>query len=273
MEARQSHSRRVSESTPRRSASTIVMEVSSSTCCGSSPAQAAPAKRRQEAGRTRMEQHVRLAIFDLDGTITRRDTLAPYVFGFLRRKRPWRLPALLFVLPALLGCGLGLVGRGGLKSAFILCALGGCRRKSLEKWTETFVAELLAHGVFPEAVEAIQAHARAGDHLVLLSASTDLYVPAIAHALGFREVICTGVRWNGDRLDGALTTPNRRGEEKAHCVAALLARHPGMGSVAYGNAASDLPHLKLVERGVLVNGSACARRQALRLAVTCASWK
>ncbi len=32
---------------------------------------------------------VELAVFDLDGTITRRDTLVPYVFGFLRRA-PWR---------------------------------------------------------------------------------------------------------------------------------------------------------------------------------------
>jgi len=216
---------------------------------------------------------VLLAIFDLDGTITRHDSLVPYALGFVLRRRPWRLAALLLVLPALLRYAMGRIDRGTLKSAFIRATLGGCTRNDLARWTAIFVDRLVARGLFAQAVEAVQAHARAGDHLVLLSASTDLYVPAIAHTLGFREVICTGVRWNGDRLDGALTTPNRRGEEKAHCVAALLARHPGMGSVAYGNAASDLPHLKLVERGVLVNGSACARRQALRLAVTCASWK
>ena len=144
-----------------------------------------------------MEQHVRLAIFDLDGTITRRDTLAPYVLGFLRRKRPWRFPLLVLMLPVLLVYALHIIGRGGLKAAFILIALGGCRRKVLDAWTATFVARLLANGVFPEAIEAIHAHARAGDHLVLLSASTDLYVPAIAQALGFQEVICTGVRWRG----------------------------------------------------------------------------
>ncbi|HEX3844754.1 MAG TPA: HAD-IB family phosphatase [Steroidobacteraceae bacterium] len=215
---------------------------------------------------------MRLAIFDLDGTITRRDTLAPYVLGFLLRKRPWRLPLLLLMLPVLLGYALRIIGRGGLKSAFILIGLGGCRRRYLERWTATFVARLLANGVFPEAVEAIQAHARGGDHLVLLSASTDLYVPAIAHALGFQEVICTGVRWRGERLWGTLTTPNRRGEEKARCVSALRTRHPGMQAVAYGNAASDLAHLKLVERGVLINGSAHARREAAGEAIMCADW-
>ena len=216
---------------------------------------------------------MRVAVFDLDGTITRHDTLAPYALGFVVRRRPWRLPALLLVLPALLGHAIGLVDRGGLKSVFIRAALGGCRRQDLERWTATFVDRLKAHGLFSQATEAIQAHARAGDHLVLLSASTDLYVPAIGKALGFQEVICTGVRWDGEHLDGTLTTPNRRGEEKARCVAALRARHPGVSAAAYGNAASDIAHLKLVESGVLVNGSAAARRMAARAGITCTRWR
>jgi phosphatidylglycerophosphatase C len=215
---------------------------------------------------------VRLAVFDLDGTITRHDTLAPYALGYLVRRRPWRLPALLLVVPALLGHAIGLVDRGGLKSAFIRATLGGSRRKDLERWTSRFVERLVARGLIPQALEAIQAHDRARDHLFLLSASTDLYVPAIAHALGFREVLCTGLRWNGDRLVGALATPNRRGEEKARCVSTLRARYPGVPSVAYGNAASDIAHLKLVEQGVLVNGSAAARQEAAREGIRCVDW-
>ena len=122
---------------------------------------------------------MRLAVFDLDGTITRHDTLVPYALGFVVRKRSWRLPALLLVLPAVIGNALGIIDRGGLKSAFIRATLGGCRRKDLERWTATFVERLEAAGLFSQAIEAIQAHARAGDRLVLLSASTDLYVPAI----------------------------------------------------------------------------------------------
>ena len=41
-----------------------------------------------------------LALFDLDGTITRRDTLLPYVAGFLLR-HPARLARLPRLLPAL----------------------------------------------------------------------------------------------------------------------------------------------------------------------------
>ena len=216
---------------------------------------------------------MRLAVFDLDGTITRHDTLVPYALGFVRRKRPARLAALVRVLPAVLGHAIGRVDRGALKAAFIRATLGGCSREELGRWTATFVARLVAGGIFPQALAAIAAHACAGDHLVLLSASTDLYVPAIAQALGFQEVICTGVRWDGERLDGSLATPNRRGEEKARCITALRARFPGVSSVAYGNAASDIAHLRLVDRGVLVNGSAAARREAARAGITCTDWR
>ena len=49
-------------------------------------------------------------------------------------------------------------------------------------WSASFRA-----ASFRRQSQAIAAHARAGDHLVLLSASTDLYVPAIAQALGFQR--------------------------------------------------------------------------------------
>ncbi|MGH8302042.1 MAG: hypothetical protein ACRET5_11315, partial [Steroidobacteraceae bacterium] len=94
---------------------------------------------------------VRLAVFDLDGTITRHDTLAPYALGYMARKRLWRLPALLLLVPALLGYAVGLVDRGGLKSAFIRATLAGCHRKTLEGWTAAFVDRLLARGVFAQA--------------------------------------------------------------------------------------------------------------------------
>jgi len=214
---------------------------------------------------------MQLAVFDLDGTITRHDTLVPYILGFLRR-RPWRLFGLVCVIPALLR--FAFVGdRGALKAALIRWILGGIRRTELTAWTNRFVPALLSHRVFKQALAQIVAHRAANDVLVLMSASVDLYVPAIGQSLGFTETICTEVRWRGDRLDGRLTTPNRRGEEKARCLEALRRKYPDLEVVAYGNAASDLPHLVLADRSVLVNGSADARRKAMRLRVRCVDWR
>ena len=213
---------------------------------------------------------MRLVVFDLDGTITRYDTFFPYVLGYLQR-RPWRLPGLLLGLPALARFVLKR-DHGELKSALLRATLRGCSRGELDEWTEHFVPSLLAHGLFADALDTIAAHRREGDRLVLMSASTDLYVPCIARKLGFAEVICTGVRWNGDHLSGELTTPNRRGPEKARCFAALRERYPDLSTVAYGNARSDLDHLRLADRGVLVNGTQRARQEATRDGIQCVQW-
>jgi phosphatidylglycerophosphatase C len=215
---------------------------------------------------------VQLAVFDLDGTITRGDTLLPYALGFMLRE-PWRLPGLLLFVPTAVLFWMGRVDHGEVKSAFIRATLGGSTRSKIQMWTARFVPRLLARGLLSDALAKIAQHKREGARLVLMSASTDLYVPAIARALGFDESICTGVRWNGDRLDGRLSTPNRRGAEKAHCFESLRQLHPGLSTAAYGNAGSDLDHMRLADQALLVNAPASARQEAERLGIRCATWR
>jgi phosphatidylglycerophosphatase C len=215
---------------------------------------------------------MKLAVFDLDGTITRHDTLIQFILGYLK-SRPWRLFGFVLALPAVMLYLLRVTDRGALKGSVIHWTLGGSSRQEIDAWAAAFVPRLLAQGVFKAAMDQIAAHKRSGDVLVLMSASPDFYVPLIARHLGFTDVTCTGVRWDGDRLDGRLTTENCRGAEKARRLAGLRERYPGLATVAYGNAASDLDHLRLVDRGVLVNGDEPARRRAVGLGVVCESWQ
>lgn len=212
-----------------------------------------------------------LVFFDLDGTISRRDTLLPYVACFLLR-HPWRSWRLLAVLPPLLAFAWGRGDRGALKGALIHAGMGGASREQIAAWSERFLPRLFARGFHPAAIAAIDAHRRTGDHLVLMSASVDLYVPEISRRLGFHETVCSGTRWQAQRLDGRLSTPNRRDQEKARCFREIAARHPGADTVAYGNAASDLPHMQLATRAVMVNPSAALRQQCDRLGIEVVYW-
>jgi phosphatidylglycerophosphatase C len=213
-----------------------------------------------------------LVVFDLDGTISRHDTLLAYLTGFLSRYRA-RWPRALLSAPALLGFVTGFVDRGQLKAALMKAVLGGCTRTVIDAWTATFVTELLARGVFADALAAIATHRESADTLVLMSASPDLYVPEIGARLGFTETICTGVRWRGERLDGALATANRQGAEKARCFSALRGRYPQAATVAYGNSASDFDHLKLADEAWLINASPALRRAAERAHFRCLCWR
>jgi phosphatidylglycerophosphatase C len=196
-----------------------------------------------------------LAVFDLDGTITRHDTLGAYLWGYLWR-HPWRV---LRVIPGLYALPRFLIDRdrGALKGAAIQAILGGLARDRIDQWTAQFVPELIARGLFAESLAAIALHRARGERLLLMSASTDLYVPQIGQALGFDEVICTRVRWRADgRLDGRLASTNCRGEEKHRCLSAVIARDAPARVYAYGNAASDLAHMALAQEAYLVNAPA-----------------
>ncbi len=196
-----------------------------------------------------------LAVFDLDGTITRHDTLMPFVLACLWR-RPWRLPRLLLLAPIALAFLIHR-DRGRFKGTLLRATLGGLPREWLEARAAGFVPRLLRRGVFAEALAAIARHRAQGDRLLLMSASVDLYVPMIGRALGFAETLCTRVRWRADgRLDGRLASANCRGEEKRRLLQALLARSPDSRLYAYGNSGADLPHLRLAQQAWLVNGPA-----------------
>jgi len=212
-----------------------------------------------------------VALFDLDGTLTWRDTLLPFLLGFLRR-HPWRLLGL-WRLPIALARYWRDRDRGALKSQIIRMAMRGEKRAVIEAWAESFVSGMKARHAFrPLALAVLEAHRAAGDHPVLLSASPDLYVAHIGNVLGFEHTLCTEIEWQGDRLEGHLKTKNRRGEEKIACLNWVREQYRGMPVIAYGNSASDLDHLRQADRALLVNGDTAARRLAAKWGIGVSSW-
>jgi phosphatidylglycerophosphatase C len=213
-----------------------------------------------------------VAVFDLDGTLTWRDTLVLFLMSYLlhhpwRVLGTWRLP---FALFSFLARGRD---RGLLKSRLIRMLMGGATRSAVDACAVSFVNGLMPRRRFrPAALAVLEAHRSAGDHLVLLSASPDLYVPRIGLSLGFELTLCTEIEWRADRLDGGLKTPNRRGAEKLRCLTWLRQRYPELPIVAYGNSASDLDHMRHADRALLVNGNAAARAEAAQWKIPSANW-
>jgi phosphatidylglycerophosphatase C len=163
--------------------------------------------------------------------------------------------------------------RGALKSSVIRMLMRGEKRSVLEAWAQSFVAGLKTkHQFRPLALAVLETHRAAGDHLVLLSASPDLYVSQIGQMLGFERTLCTEIQWQGEHLDGRLKTPNRRGEEKLQCLAWLREQYPGSPVIAYGNSASDLDHLRHADRALLVNANSAARRLAAKWNIAVSYW-
>jgi phosphatidylglycerophosphatase C len=213
-----------------------------------------------------------VALFDLDGTLTWRDTLFPFLMSYLGR-HPRRIPGLWRLPGALVRFAAGGQDRGLLKSRVIRMVMEGESRADVDRCAQAFVDALSRrHRLRPAALAVLEQHRAAGHHLVLLSASPDLYVSRIGRALGFERTMCTEVQWRGDRLVGTLITPNRHGVEKSRCLEWLRGQYPGLPIVAYGNSASDVDHMRRADRALLVNGNSAARALASGWQIPTSKW-
>jgi phosphatidylglycerophosphatase C len=192
-----------------------------------------------------------LAAFDLDGTLTRRDTLMPFLSRVIGRDRATRA-ALATSLPLARAIAPGGRHRDMAKAAFLRRVLAGLPVAALAEAAEAFADHVVAHGLRPDVRERVDWHRGQGHELVLVSASPELYVSPIGRRLGFDTVLATRLEVDADgRLTGRLVGANCRGPEKV----ARLREWRSNGLVvayAYGDSAGDREMLALAETAVRI---------------------
>lgn len=221
-----------------------------------------------------MRPPVSVAVFDLDGTITGRDTLR-----LLLRAWPPFLPARPWALARLPGAVLrarrNVAARGAVKEAVLDFALGGRTRAWLEREAEKFAAAVVAHEVKPGARAAIARHRAAGHVLLLASASPALWVEPIGRALGFDAVLGTRLAFRDGRFSGRFDGPNLLNAAKRDAVLAWLAREAGGAApvAAYTDHHHDLPLLLLAQNPVAVDPTPELAAEARARKIPIASWK
>lgn len=218
---------------------------------------------------------MRIAVFDLDRTLARRDLFLAFLSACALRHgaaRPWRAAALPVLTARFMLRG---IGNDRLKAAYLDAVLGGRGRALVTALAEDFAARAAVRHIKPAALEALRAHRRAGDALLLASASLDLYVRPLADRLGFDAAVASRVAWTADgRVAGGLDGANLRGEAKLAAVRAIMAaRFPAATElVAYSDDASDVPLLAAADRSVAVDPTAALRAIATARGWAIAEW-
>jgi phosphatidylglycerophosphatase C len=223
--------------------------------------------------RSRTAEVAAIALFDLDGTITRRDTYLAYLLGFLVR-HPKRWPRAAALPLAVVSHLAGWRSNTWLKATFLRAVLGGVPRSRLEAWTNSFLDGVLSVGLRPGALKAIEGHRAAGHRLVLVTASLDFYAAPLGRRLGFDAVLCTrGVYDAEGRVTGALDGENCYGEGKLRQVKRYLADDANALPVfCYSDHHADLPLLRFATEPVAVNPSRRLKRVSLSQGITIADW-
>lgn len=198
-----------------------------------------------------------LAIFDFDGTIIRGDS-----FGMLIRAShtlPGILLAALKASPKILAWKLRLIPGWHAKQALFSALYRGMTLSRFTDIARSLIPELDAR-VRPEIFEAIRMHQEQGHRVVILTASSPLWITPWAAAHNITEVIGTlletapaGSSDPSAVLTGRFATPNCIADEK---VRRLRARIPYLDSYtifSYADQPSDAPVQALSRHPVWVS--------------------
>lgn len=203
-----------------------------------------------------MEKQTKIVVFDLDGTITRRDTYIPFLMGLALRK-PWILLRLAGLPFAVCMHFASVRDNTWLKKKFLKAFMRGMDKSQFESWVEAFSDQIVSSEVRKAAWEEIEKHKSQHACVLLVSASLDIYVNRIGEKLGVHATLCTEVEWDAKgRLTGDLKTENCYGEEKILRLKSWLQTHGGSKvDIAYSDHHSDIPLLNYAGTGVAVSPS------------------
>jgi HAD superfamily hydrolase (TIGR01490 family) len=210
---------------------------------------------------------MRLTLFDLDGTLLPKDS--DHAFGEFLVQHGWadadtfrrRNDEFFAAYQA-----------GALDmAAYVDFATAPWRDRSapeLARLQEAFMAEVVAPMLLPAARRLVQAHASAGDHMALVTATNDVVTRPIATALGLQTLIATElVRDGSGRCTGAIAGVPCFREGKVQRVEAWLARL-GLERKAfervtvYSDSTNDLPLMRWASHPVATNPSAELEHEA-----------
>lgn len=134
----------------------------------------------------------RIAIYDMDRTVTVRGTYTPFLLRTALQLAPWRLLFAPLVPLVLAAYALRWISRARAKEINQTLMLGGrVSRARLMPAVERFADHVVATDVRAGALAQIAKDKAEGYRLVMASASYRLYVEPIARRLGFDDVIAT----------------------------------------------------------------------------------
>lgn len=202
----------------------------------------------------------RLAIYDMDKTITRAPTWTRFLVAYAGARAPWRLALLPVAGLAALGYAVRLVGRGRLKEIAQRLLMGlRVAPTAIAPVAAAFADRLMAGGIYPAALARIAADRAEGCRIVLATASCRFYVEAIAAALGIAasDVIATDNQRDGQgNILPRLAGENCYGAAKLAMIQAWLAGQGiprGEARVRfYSDHVSDAPTLEWADEAYAV---------------------
>ena len=215
----------------------------------------------------------RVAFFDLDKTLIRRNSATLWVRFELAAGRISRLQA----LQALTWVLRYSLGAADMTEAIrrSVAAISGQPEAEMRERARRFYDEMVRLEYRPGALLAIDRHRDAGDRVVLLTSSSNYVSELVCHELGLDDYVCNrfevdeGGRYTGRPLEPLCFGPGKVLLARQYVEAAGLS----LGDAFfYTDSHSDLPMLEAVARPVAVHPDPRLRRLARRRRWPTVNW-
>lgn len=178
------------------------------------------------------------AIFDFDGTITRKDTLLEFI-KFAKGQRAFYIGFLYHIL-ILIAYKLRLYPNWKAKQRIFTYFFGGMFLTDFNVLCEKFFVDKGKRLLYSSAVTKIQEYYQKGDEVVIISASIENWIQPFSRYLGVKCVIGTKLEIDEHgRLTGCFLTPNCYGQEKVRRFLECFPNQEECYVVAYGDSRGD----------------------------------
>lgn len=181
----------------------------------------------------------RIAVFDFDGTITRKDTLIEFIrFTKGTLALCW---GLLLHLPLLVAMKMHMYGNSKTKEKVFSYFFKGTSIEQFDEWGKQFYAAQADKILYKQAIEAMTRHQQQDYVVIILSASVENWVRPFASALQAEVLLSTQAEVRDGVLTGKFATPNCYGEEKVNRLRRWLSEKSISESyiIAYGDSRGD----------------------------------
>lgn len=183
-----------------------------------------------------------LALFDFDGTISRKDSM----IEFLKFYKGKRKVILAFVqhIHWLVLMYLGLVENWKVKEKIWVALIGNTKLESFNKSAEKFSLEVLSELIYEKALNQIKKHQNNNDRVIIISASAENWLKpwCEVHQL---ELISTQLEVENEVITGRLKGNNCNGNEKVNRIKQVINLNDYEEIYAYGNSSGDKEMLAL----------------------------
>ncbi len=214
-----------------------------------------------------MSEPVRMAFYDLDGTLVSSNVVLRYVF--YAKSLPSKTRAilkyskLLLSVPALLA--IDFYSRRLFNEIFCR-EYQGMKKEWLRELAEPLFEKVVRPSIYPAAKTLLEADREQGFRLVLVTGELDFALDPIVRFLGFDDLICNSLVFKNGAATGEVVPPLIAEREKVAAMLRVCRQHNAepQQSKAYSDSFHDVPMLEAVGNPAAVNPDRRLRRVAVK---------